>query len=444
MNILNRPSAASSEHVDVFSLLHIIYSHKKFVLLVTAIVTLVAALYAFFIAASVYRVGSVVRPPEINQLDSINRSGIYSVTPADALRQVGLSLGSYDLRLKFYDKNPQLFNVQGASEEVVEKTFEKFNRDWLQVTMPGTNDISGRVAVEVEYPKGVIGADIINGLVELAIETESEKIRTDMSVIVRNRLAEVEAQLNAARSVYEGDIKSQIAVLQEQDDLKRALLLDELKGLRQQLKAQRTDRIAQLDESIAIARSLGIKRPSTPSSLGENDRSGVSNVVRTEINNQAVPLYFMGSDALEAERAALNRRTSDDFVDTRVSEINKELLLLRTNRQIEVLNGRQHEDLFLKGIEPLRTEIVRLNSLDLNLSGLKLVIIDRLAVPSRTPVKPGRMILILGGIVFGLFAGVLLILIRHYVQTQNNLRLLHVNASSLGAISGEKQPITLS
>ncbi|MEN5201198.1 Wzz/FepE/Etk N-terminal domain-containing protein [Pseudomonas wadenswilerensis] len=443
MNILNRPAVVTNDQVDLFSLLQVIFNNKKVIALVAALFAVLAIVYAFFIAEPVYKVESVVRPPDINQLDAINRSNIYSISPAEALRQVGLALDSYDVRLRFYQQNPQFFKPSNDDEDARDRAFEKFNRDWLRVTMPAAADISGRVITEMEYPQGVAGADVLNGLVNFAVETELATIRTDMSVIVKNRLAEIEAQLNAARAVYEDGKKSQIATLQEQDSLKRALLLDELKGLRQQLKAQRTDRIAQLNESIGIAKALGIKRPSTPSSLGETDRVA-GNVVRTEINNQAVPLYFMGSDALEAERAALMRRTTDDFVAGRISEINKELLLLKANRQVEVLNGRQHEDLFLQGVEPLRKEIVRLNSLDLNLEGLKLVAVDRMAVQAKSPFKPKRMLLVVAGLIAGVFMGMILVLLRHYLQTQRNLRTLQLKAPALDVIAGEKQPITLS
>ena len=70
-------------------------------------------------------------------------------------------------------------------------------------------------------------------------------------------------------------------------------LQDELKALRAQLKTIRFDRIVQLDEAIGIAKSLGIRKPTTPSALGDAERSG-SSVMRTEVNNQQIPLYFIG------------------------------------------------------------------------------------------------------------------------------------------------------
>ncbi|MBS7747019.1 hypothetical protein KIN06_16900, partial [Vibrio cholerae] len=71
--------------------------------------------------------------------------------------------------------------------------------------------------------------------------------------------------------------------------------------------------------------------------------------MRTEVNNQQNPMYFLGVEALEAERSALLQRKSDDFSTNRIAQIAKELAMLKNNREIEVLNRRKNEDLFLSG-----------------------------------------------------------------------------------------------
>ncbi|MBU5234414.1 hypothetical protein, partial [Vibrio cholerae] len=91
----------------------------------------------------------------------------------------------------------------------------------------------------------------------------------------------------------------------------------------------------------------------------------------TEVNNQQNPMYFLGVEALEAERSALLQRKSDDFSTNRIAQIAKELAMLKNNREIEVLNRRKNEDLFLSGVQPLRAEITRLKNLNLDMSGLK-------------------------------------------------------------------------
>ena len=64
----------------------------------------------------------------------------------------------------------------------------------------------------------------------------------------------------------------------------------------------------------------------------------------------------MGTEALEAERKALQSRESDDFTEPRIVEINKELQLLENNRTIETLQARENEDLFLAELAMMRAE----------------------------------------------------------------------------------------
>jgi len=174
-----------------------------------------------------------------------------------------------------------------------------------------------------------------------------------------------------------------------------------------------------LDEAIAIAKSLGIKKPATPSSLANETRTSGS-VIRTEVNNQQNPLYFMGTDALSAERAALMARESDDFTSGRIVEINTALKLLEHNRQIEVLQARENEDLFLAELAENRKEISRLKSLEVDMDKLNLVRIDQVAVEPANPIKPKKSLIVALGIVLGGMLGVFAALIRSMIRKRKN------------------------
>ena len=140
--------------------------------------------------------------------------------------------------------------------------------------------------------------------------------------------------------------------------------------------------------------------------------------MRTEVNNQKIPLYFMGSNALEAERDALQRRTSDDFTNARVAEIGKELQMLEVNRKVEVLRRRDNEDIFLQDVEPLRAEVARLRNLNIDMSNLKLVTIDRRAQEPLAPIKPKKALVVALSLTAGLVLGLVIALIRYVVQNR--------------------------
>ncbi|WP_460137218.1 Wzz/FepE/Etk N-terminal domain-containing protein [Pseudomonas sp. S1_E04] len=408
------PPAQSSKEVDVSVFFDGVWRHKKLIVLITAGVGLLATAYAF-LATPEFEVSSVLRPSAINELDALNRSEVYKLPPGEALTRVGAALESYDTRLGFFRSNQKLFKAFEQPGRTLEQGFEEFNRNSINLTLPDSKSsaLSAYIKIGMSYPAGIDGVAILNGFVDYAIATERDQIAADMTVIVKNRLREIEGKLSAARSSYDVEKEAKIATLNESDTLRRAQLQDELKALRNQLKTLRSDRVAQLNEAIGIAKALGIKKPSTPSSFGDPDHSVSGSVMRTEVNSQQVPLYFLGVDALEAEKNALMQRKSDDFTESRIAQIAKELQLLRANREIEVLKFRQKDDLFLAGVQPLRAEEARLRNLNIDMSRLNLVAIDRRALEPTQPIRPQKFKIILFGVIFGVMASCLYFSLLH-------------------------------
>ncbi|PWB36151.1 chain-length determining protein [Pseudomonas sp. SDI] len=395
-----------------------LWRRRLFICAVASCTGLLAALYVSFIATPVYQVTSVLRPVALNDMDSLNRSALYDLSPNAAVLKIGAALESYSIRLNYFRENEELFRSYLRAGMTVEQAFEEFNRSSLKITLPApdTDPVAARVSVDMSYPQGVDGVAILNGFVSYAIAAQRNIVQSDFDVILRNRMAEVSTLIDAQRAVYEADKQGQIAKLLEQDNLKRSLLQDELKALRQQLKTQRLNRISELSEAIAIAHSLGIKRPTTPSLLGEAGQGGAGSVMRTEVSNQTIPLYFMGSDALEAERAVLQKRGSDDFSSGRIAEIHKELQMLQSNRQAEALRQRQNEDLFLLGVEPMQKEMVRLKSLNTDMQQLKLVVIDRPALQPLAPIKPMKVLVVVLGVLLGAVLAAGAVILMRYIQ----------------------------
>lgn len=409
-----------SDEVDLFELFHAIWKQKKWVIGCTILAGLLGVGYAY-LSPKVYQISSVLRPAAINELDALNRSEVYKLPPADALAKVGSQLESYEARLDFFRANPALFEAFQQPGRSLEQSFEAFNGSAINLVLPDpkkSDSPNSYLRLEMQYPDGIDGVAILNGFVAYAIARQRKQVGADLKVIVNNRLNELKGKIDAARANYETGKASKIARLLEADKVKRAQLQDELTALRLQMKLQRGSRLAELDEAISIAKSIGIKNPTTPSAMGADAFNGSSPVMRTEVTNQKVPLYFLGTQALEAERAALVRRTNDDFTSDRIAEIGKELRMLDVNREVEVLNGRKDEDMFLQDVEPLWAEEARLRGLNIDMSMLKLVTVDRQAQEPLGPIKPRKSLIIALSLVAGLMFGILLALMRHFVQVR--------------------------
>ncbi|MBS7660946.1 LPS O-antigen chain length determinant protein WzzB [Pseudomonas lalucatii] len=406
----------SNDEIDLVELLRSLYQQKYLILALACLATLGAAAYAF-LATPHYQVQSVLRPVDRGDLDELNGTRVYELTPADALNRVGAGLSSYESRLKFFRDNQQLFTGLVEPGRSLEQVFEEFNRSaftMLQVDPKKPNSLSEFVGISLSYPKGVDGVAVVNGLVAAVQETERERIANDLKVLIANRLFALEQKIEAARASYDASKQARIANLLEQDALRKAQLQDELRALRGELKTRRENRIKRLDEAMQIAESLGIRKPTTPSAMADAQRQG--QVVRTEVNSRDIPLYFMGVDALKAERQALSERSSDDFSEPRVAEIEKELALLSHNRQVEILEQRKNEDLYLKDLAEWRQEAAQLKGIKFDTGALQLVRVDQPALEPLSAVKPKKaLVLGLGGVA-GLMLGVFVALLRNLLR----------------------------
>jgi LPS O-antigen subunit length determinant protein (WzzB/FepE family) len=414
------PRPVPDDEIDLLALIHSLARQKYLILAVAGLVTLAAVAYAF-LATPYYQVQSVLRPVDQGSLDELNGTGVYQLTPAEALTRIGAGLSSYENRLAFFRENQALFDGLAVPGRSLEQVFEEFNRSaftMLQVDPKKPDRLSGFVGISLTYPVGVEGVAVVNGLVSFVLKAERERIASDLEVLIANRLFGIEQKIAAARARYEASKQAQIATLLEQSSLQRAQLQDELQALRDELRTRREHRIKSLEEAIQIAKTLGIETPTTPSAMAGTRRQG--QVVLTEVNSQEIPLYFMGVDALEAEREALNARRSDDFSEPRIAEIEKELTLLDHNRQVEVLEARQNEDLYLKDLAEWRQEAAQLKGIKFDTDGLLLARLDQQALEPLVATKPKRALIIALGVVLGLMAGVFMALLRNLMRPEQS------------------------
>lgn len=414
-SIVTSPSYQRSAEVSFAEIFEGLWGQKKFIFSCAAVFLLFAALYAF-LATPRYEVRSVLRPTQFKDLDGINGTGVYKISPEEALKRVGASLDSYDTRIRFFNANRQLFEPLSRTKDMRD-IFEEFNSESLTLIQPdpkGANLVPF-VGLSMEYPANIDGVAILNGLVRQAVKDEKQRIVQDLEGIIKSRINVISRQLSAARAKYETEKDSKIAILQEQDQLKKIELLDELKALRIELRLRRQARISQLDEAINIAKSLGIVKPTSPTALGQGESAVQGNVFRTEVFNQQFPLYFMGTEALTAERTTLRNRSSDDHVEPRIARIQNELKLLEINREVELLKKRQNEDRFLEQVAALREKTAKLEGIKIDLDGLELVRVDQPAANPTKPIKPNKWLIMVLGLFIGIFVGVALAFCKQFI-----------------------------
>ncbi|WP_256574272.1 Wzz/FepE/Etk N-terminal domain-containing protein [Pseudomonas sp. M30-35] len=420
---------SNSDEIDLFALINSLWLQRWLIAGVMALLAIAAGTYAL-LATPYYQAQSVLKPTSLKSFDQLNLTGVYKVDRDQVLNRIGISLESYSTRYDFFQKHPELFQALEQPGVAVVQAFERLNKSAFTILKPDVkkaDSLSSYVGLSFVYPEGVDGPAVVNGLVAYAVEQERARIAAEVSTLVTNRLNKLQSQIAAARIGYEADKQSKIAKLLEADSVKRANLMDELAGLRQQLKLRRQNRIMQLTEAIMIAEQLNIHKPATPSSMRDLGEQASNNLIRTEVTNQQIPLYFMGTEALGAERKALRARASDDFTDAKVGELEKQLRILRNNREVEALRHRGNDDLFLSKLAKWEEETSYLQELKPELLLLDLVDIDQPAVSPLSPIKPKKLLIVVLGLVLGLMLGVFIALVRSMMTRLKPISLTMLN-----------------
>jgi chain length determinant protein (polysaccharide antigen chain regulator) len=364
MNEESRNSALAPQYADdeinLFDLWMVLVRQWKVIGTVTGMTVLGAAAYVL-LATPVYETQAVVRPPESKHVEVLNIPGIREVSSAmssgspisqissaDIFAKFIGNLKSSSLRQRFFAENPQFSSLH---QQFVGKN-PQYLRDNLPKSKEGTKGEAGLVFLSLQGHDSKLIADWLNGFI-LLVEKET----------IDDYFGGVETKIAS----QEKAIKNQLQTAQE------------LAGQR------RLDRIALLEEQIAIARAAKIfERKSANYSTVESQRIGET------LSTTSESLYMRGVKELTAEKEELEKRKFDEPFITGFRDKQESLAQLAAG---------------LKQLQAAR-------------ANARAVTVDQPAIEAKRPVKPRRMLVLALGVVLGGMIGVFAAFVVNFGQEQ--------------------------
>jgi len=251
------------------------------------------------------------------------------ITPEKAYHLTILNLKSRSLRRRFFDEHG-LANRIGSGGDV-ELVFEKNFNQALKVDQEKKH--KEFVTVSFEGDNAELAAQWVNGFLALVQKETVNALMGDMQDRIKNAKRELRAAIAAKRKLA---------------------------------KQRRLDRIAELEEAIQIAKNMGLE---------ENPLITDSKGAKAITMNQ-LPLYMMGTKALQAELNALRHRRDDDP--------------------------------FIEGLRNLQEQLAKLERLEFDPKNIRSFRLDQKAIPPKRPFKPKRMLVValslIAGLALGMFA----------------------------------------
>ncbi|WP_313110824.1 Wzz/FepE/Etk N-terminal domain-containing protein, partial [Stutzerimonas nitrititolerans] len=176
----------TTDEIDLVELFRALWRQKLLIIGVTLIAAVIAAAYAF-LATPYYETRTYLRPVPKSNLDQLNETGIYKLTPEEAINRVAGGLSSYDNRLDFFLNNQELFQNIPQHGDSLEQTFAAFNETAFEMLHPDpkkTDNRSAFVGLKLTYPKGMDGASVVNDFVSYVVELERQEIADDLESLI--------------------------------------------------------------------------------------------------------------------------------------------------------------------------------------------------------------------------------------------------------------------
>lgn len=315
--------ACPEDEINLLDLWRVLVRQWKVIAVITFLSVLAAVAYVF-LAKPVYEAQVIVRAPESKYVEALSIGSISQASSADIFAQFTANLKSSSLLQQFDAENQRFSSLRGKKPKVKE----------------GTKSESGLVFLSLQGHDPKLVADWLNGFILLAEKKTLDDFLAGVETNIANRKKEIQGQLQIGR-----DFADQ----------------------------RRLDRIAVLEDQIAIARALKIfDRPFS----GHDALQG--------------PVYMRGVKALTAEKKGLEKRKNDEPFIEGFRDKQESLAQLDAGlKQLQAARAVAHA-----------------------------VTVEQPAVVAKRPVKPRRMRVLALSVVLGAMFGICAALGLNFVEQQ--------------------------
>ena len=417
----------NKDEIDLLDLLAALWAGRVKIISFALVFAVLAAAYALT-ATKWYESEFKVKTAEPYELSGVNNSELVKISSTGVLNQLKEKLFSPEHFFKYY-QTPEVmaaFNKKPEALSAQQYAYSLFSNN-IKMLEPkaikkGSTAAAPFVGLRLTFSEGVEGDELLLGY----LYWTSQLLKADMIKLFEfkrnSELIHNTKKMDKILSEYKVTTQNQIQRLEEADRFKLNELNDQLTALRTKLVKQNKKHIQILDENISIAKKLKIQNPSTPSDFRKNQKVE-GEVFRAEFSSMdKQPLYYRGYESLAAEKAELIKRTKNNYPSNEIVEIERQIEMLKENREIEKLLDRKNPAAFLGDYEKLQKRNAYLNTLAIDVQTANLYQLDTFPLPPVAPIKPKKMLIVALSIILGGFIGVMYVLLSGSIKVRRKER----------------------
>lgn len=403
----------TDDEIDLRDIALAIYSGWKWIAASIIFCVFLGASYAFLISTPIYKtdISYSATPSGLNVLNSMPGT---NYSESQAFEEFSQWLSSYENFRAFHETNPDAINSIIKDDLDTDSQVRSFFFNSVSINFPRENEASRTISLQ--YTEKTDGPQVLNDYFRWTEDMYAQTLADRASRAVDNAIDRNKAKMDAHLRSHQDDIAARIERLQEDDKIRIAELEDRLEAEKQSLISSREERIRVLEHAEQIASRLGIEKPTTPRDLGRQTQD--RDIIYAEINSQGgLPLYFMGVEALRAEREVVEQNLEKDAKTSEIRNIESQLQQLRNNRTIEAIAERNNQTPFIEEYNNLRSQNEILSASMVSPGEIDIVTAIHWAYQPNGPESPRTSLIIALSLILGGMLGVIMIFVSKFIYS---------------------------
>ncbi len=335
-------STHNDDEIDLIELIQLLIKHK-FTILLTTTFSLLSAIIYLSIATPVFQAESFFYPPSSSKVQPLNISWLndYEKVSTHQIYSAFLTnLKSKSLQKQFFEKHNLKDHFAGNLE--ANASNYTLSQEFSELITAEVSKDKYYGSLSIKWSDPIIAAKWANDYVKFAEEITVNFFYTNIRAAINKQISEVELNIASKRKLAQ---------------------------------QRREDRIALLEESAKISKTLGID------SL-HNSINHLPSIYSAPYQSQANSgeMYIRGEKALLSEA--------------------------------QILRDRKSDDAFIPELRDLQEELEKLRSLKIDTNNLSAISLDQPAFPPVDAINPKKLLVLVLAVCLGAIIGTLIILIK--------------------------------
>jgi LPS O-antigen subunit length determinant protein (WzzB/FepE family) len=325
------PASEIQDEINLGDLVRNLAREWRFMAIILLVGTFGSIAYAS-LSTKIYLVEARLRAPTLHELGDFNRQNLIEINPGKAFTRFTENVLAPENHhqtllksglLQEFAQDAELTDLEISRDIYNSFSLDVIKHDYYQLAKSEKAPLK-EITISMKSGRPELAQRFLQALIEESEDNAVRSFTEDFENVKQNRI-EV--------------IKDEMSALARAEKLTREA---EIARLDRKARQERENNIIQIKEALEIARALNIVKPVTWDDM-RPERQPVQVTNEIGNNDSNVPLYFRGTELLQAELSLLKTRQDDRPFIAGIADLENEIIKAKNDPRIVSLKARTND-----------------------------------------------------------------------------------------------------